>query len=179
MTTTKLIPGFSGFYKISKRGTIWSCRKNTGARKEANQKGDIWKEMRVYKGTGGYLWIRLRQDGISVLRTIHSLLLETFVGPCPKGMYCRHKDGGRSNNSLSNLEWNTPKVNMDDKLRHGTGMAAQHHCNAKLTNKDVQQMRQLFRTGEYSQKELAKMFNISFQSVNGIVHYKTWKRYSR
>lgn len=45
-------------------------------------------------------------------RSVGELVLETFVGPKPKGMKCIHLDGDLENNRLDNLVWG-PK---DDAL---------------------------------------------------------------
>jgi hypothetical protein len=50
---------------------------------------------------------------------VHTLILETFVGPRPKGMKALHDpDPDRSNNRLSNLRWGTTSDNMRDAIRH-------------------------------------------------------------
>jgi hypothetical protein len=51
---------------------------------------------------------------------IHRMVLETFDGPCPPDMECRHLDGDRTNNRLTNLMWGTKRENLDDRIRHGT-----------------------------------------------------------
>lgn len=48
------------------------------------------------------------------------LVLETFVGSCPKGMICCHKDGDGTNNNIKNLYWGTYKENAEDSIKHGT-----------------------------------------------------------
>jgi hypothetical protein len=51
---------------------------------------------------------------------VHRLVMFIFVGPCPEGHECRHLDGDRTNNRLTNLEWGTPEQNGEDKVLHGT-----------------------------------------------------------
>lgn len=53
-------------------------------------------------------------------RTVHSLVAETFIGPCPIGQEVRHKDGDRSNPKLENLIYGTRAQNMEDARQHGT-----------------------------------------------------------
>ena len=53
---------------------------------------------------------------------IHRLVLEAFVGPCPEGKECNHKNHERDDNELTNLEWVTRSENnkhrrMTDKWR--------------------------------------------------------------
>ena len=70
--------------------------------------GRIWSEKRkIYLKPDikkdGYLRVTLCQHGKTSRKYIHRLVLETFVGPCPLGMQCRHLDGNRSNNEVDNL----------------------------------------------------------------------------
>lgn len=64
----------------------------------------------------GYLQVWLR----GVHRTMHSLVMEAFVGPRPEGMQVCHNDGNRENNRLSNLRYDTPSANAADRYLHGT-----------------------------------------------------------
>lgn len=60
--------------------------------------------------------------------TVHTLALQSFVGPRPHGFEGRHWDGDPANNSLGNLLWGTPKENRADMTRHG------HDHNARKTH---------------------------------------------
>lgn len=51
---------------------------------------------------------------------VHILVLNAFVGPCPKDMEGCHNDGDPLNNRLGNLRWDTHAGNVDDSIRHGT-----------------------------------------------------------
>lgn len=88
------------------------------------------KQLRYSYTDDGYQRVRLlgaagEQRDISV----HKLVLETFVGPRPEGMECRHLDGNKLNNRLENLCWGTPSENSYDRVRHGTHpMANKTHC---------------------------------------------------
>lgn len=46
---------------------------------------------------------------------VHRLVLEAFIGECPEGMECDHKDRNRSNNRLENLHWVTQQHNRGRK----------------------------------------------------------------
>lgn len=70
-------------------------------------------------GSHGYLQVQLRRGNV---RTVHSLVLEAFVGPRPAGKEVCHGDGDKMNCALSNLRWDFPKGNADDKRKHGTAL---------------------------------------------------------
>jgi HNH endonuclease/NUMOD4 motif len=59
----------------------------------------------------GYVRVRIATKQIFV----HRLVLEAFVGECPKGMVTIHKNGDRTDNRLANLKWGYAKNNIHDK----------------------------------------------------------------
>lgn len=94
-------------------------------------------------GSHGYLQTQLRRGNV---RTVHSLVLEAHVGPCPQGMESRHLDGNKLNCRLDNLCWGTPKQNGKDKIRHGTAhsgarkAAASRERNSDMAYHTVDEM---------------------------------------
>jgi hypothetical protein len=52
--------------------------------------------------------------GHGVARTVHTLVLEAFVGQCPSGLEGCHQNGVAWDNRLSNLRWDTHESNMAD-----------------------------------------------------------------
>lgn len=45
----------------------------------------------------------------------------------------------------------------------------------KLTSNEVQLIREYWHTGNYTQQEIASMFNVTQSAISGIVHNKRWK----
>lgn len=77
----------------------------------------------------GYLLVAVKVDGKQRRFRVHRLVLEAFVGPCPDGKECCHRDGDPTNNSLGNLYWGTHGQNMNDQVRHGTHtLASANEC---------------------------------------------------
>lgn len=171
---SKLIPGYSGFYRADIYGNIWSCRVVGGHPIIPNRKGK-WKKMNpslVTGKKGDHLVVNLGTRPILV----HRLVLEAFVGPCPSGMECRHfPDRTRSNNNLSNLQWGTPTQNNHDKVFHGTDNRGERCGSAKLTWRLVRKLRRLYSTGMYSYKDLARMFKmVDWSTIADAVRGRTW-----
>lgn len=154
----KPIPKFPG-YQITKDGEVWS---------EPNHCHS--KNKRLKPGlSGSYLTVSLGKQGKQCTRRIHCLVLETYVGPCPDGLECRHLDGNSVNNRLTNLCWGTRSENHYDAVRHGTCP----HC--KLIEEQVKLIFNTYHDGAYSQKELAEYFNVDIHSINMIINKRTWK----
>lgn len=173
----KKIPSFSD-YLISDKGIVYSIaeRANRGRPKEP--------VIKAYFMCWGYKAIHLVRNGKSYKRYIHRLLLETFVGPCPKNKQCRHLDGNKLNLNLSNLKWGTRRENQHDRMKHGTANYGETHGMTKLTNTDVLQIRKLGKEankhtrkidngGNY--REIAKKFSIAPSTVGAIVQGRAWK----
>ena len=67
----------------------------------------------------GYLFVNLSQNSEVDVRSVHQLVLEAFVGPCPAGKQAHHIDGDKSNNRLDNLKWVTPSENHECAYQDG------------------------------------------------------------
>lgn len=93
----KKIPNFPK-YSVTDDGRVWS---NTSG-----------KWLSPTRDAYGYLQIGLFKNGKKNTRKIHRLVLEAYVGPCPDGMECLHKNGNSSDNRLANLKWGTHAENM-------------------------------------------------------------------
>jgi DNA invertase Pin-like site-specific DNA recombinase len=52
---------------------------------------------------------------------------------------------------------------------------AQHH-NAKLTNKKVRRIRERYDAGRVSQRELARQYHVSGQTIWLVVNNKSWTK---
>ena len=64
----------------------------------------------------GYLAYHLRVNKKSFHRTGHRLVAETFLG-YEKELQVNHKDGDKTNNNITNLEWVTASENISHSFR--------------------------------------------------------------
>ena len=158
----KSIPGYPD-YSITKDGKVWSHLRR------------IWRRLKLDRD--GYFQVDLRRGRRRIFSGVHRLVLQTFVGPCPKGMQCRHLNGIRTDNSLENLCWGTLKENMRDRELHGNTFHAQgeKHGASKLTEQDVRMIIYMYRTGLFLQREIAEIYKIGRELVSKIVLGKRWK----
>ena len=161
----KQIPKFPK-YKITKDGKVWSVKNQIFL----SQKTTMY----------GYKEVSLCKLNIKYSKTIHRLVLETFVGPCPGGMACCHNNGIRTDNRLSNLRWDTYKNNELDKIKHGTAIRGEQRHNAKLTEQDILLIKNVYSKEingyrRWNQCQLAKKFNVTQANISAIVNKKSWK----
>lgn len=96
----------------------------------------------------GYPTVSLRRGGKTKRITIHRIVAEAFLGPCPPGLEVCHLDGNRSNNVASNLRYDTRKNNLADRENHGTSQRGERNPSAKLTDEQAEDIRRRRKAGE-------------------------------
>ncbi len=133
METWRPVVGFED-YEVSDQGRVRSLPRDLPARagKTRRVKGKILSPSRA--GEWGHVKVAL---GRGHQRTVHLIVLDAFVGPCPEGMECRHLNGIPDDNRLENLRWGTKLENAADKARHGTSSVGERNGMAKLTERQV------------------------------------------
>lgn len=82
-------------YKVSTLGRVWSI-----------QRGKFLKPLK----SNDYLAVKLYRRGKFKVIMLGTLVLETFVGPCPEGYIAKHLNGDNTDNRLINLEWQQRKM---------------------------------------------------------------------
>src|SRR5258708_15747472 len=156
----------------------------------AENAGFIWSdksgELRQLKGkTGGtnkYLFVILRRNGKGITRTVHSLILETFVSERPYGCVARHGPKGSICNARDNLSWGTPGQNEQDKRRDRTLPMGESHYNHRLNSLQVRIIQKAY--GFHGKNgltcpDLAEIFDVCRQTIHDIVRGRNWKHISR
>jgi len=141
---------------------------------EVSESGIIKKNNKISKST-------LRHDGYHVIsvggrgapiRRVSRLVLETFIGECPKGMECRHLDGNSQNNNLNNLKWGTREEQIADQKKHGTFSPppifyGKDNLAFKFGKKIRRKVVSLIKQG-YEHREVAAIVGMSKTSVTRI-----------
>lgn len=166
---------FSG-YQVSNVGRVRSID-----RKVKRSDGIIQK----YKGkilkqrirTDGYPVVTLSLNGGRKHISVHRLMMLSF---CPTGnqskMDVNHKNGIKVDNTLRNLEWMTRKQNIrhafKNKINENKG---EKHYMAKLNQKKVDEIRELYSSGSHSYSSLAKKYNVHTMTVAAIITKRTWR----
>ena len=153
-------------YAVTKDGRVWS-------KPRIDRLGRKWKGRWLTLSDGGRGYLFVHFYGVNP-QPVHRLMLNTFIGPRPDGMLCRHLDGDKHNNHISNLCWGTGKENQHDQLKHGTDCQGIKHPMVKLKEEQVRVIFHAYHDGYYTQRELAKAFGISQCHVGCIVRKESW-----
>lgn len=139
-------------YKVSKCGRVWSTKSSKFLKP--------WERK-------GYLLVKLSGNGVEKTVSVHRLMLETFIGDCPKGFEALHLNGKSKDNRLENLKWGSPLENSSHKIKHGT-------LPSKLNLSQIPKIKKLAK--EKSQCEVAEMYGVNQSQISRIVNGHTWKR---
>lgn len=107
---------------------------------------------------------------------LNNLVATTFI-PNPNKLPCsNHKDGNKTNNHISNLEWLSYSDNQIHAIKLGLKQdIGENNIHSKLTEKEVIEIRRLYSNGEIGYKKLAKIFKVKACTISQIVRGKSWK----
>ncbi len=72
----------------------------------------------------------------------------------------------------NHLYWGSQKQNAQDSIAHGTMVRGERSPKSKLTEYDVRKIRVL--SNGLNQRQLAKMFGVRYQSIQGILNGTNW-----
>lgn len=129
----------------------------------------------IKPANGKYRRATLCRDGVCYRRTISRIMLEAFVGPPPSRFHqAAHNDGNPHNDVISNLRWATPKENSGDRVLHGTLRQGERHGRAKLSAKQVQEIKSRCLAGQ-KKATLAREFCVCQATISYIALGITWR----
>lgn len=104
--------------------------------------------------------------------------MAAFVGECPPKLQVNHKDGQRSNNALSNLEYVTCSENHKHAYavlgRKKTITKGEKNGRAKLNIAQVEEIRRMYARGGISQQKIADQYGVNQTMIGFIVRKANW-----
>ena len=135
------------------------------------------KKMKSRINDNGYEIIGLKIDGKSTTKRIHRMIAEMYIENPNNYPIINHKDGNKLNNHISNLEWCSYSHNLkhsyDNNLRQAAPKKGSENNMAKLTEKQVLEIRKLF--DKHTIKEISEMYGVSKSCIKQIKHHRTWR----
>lgn len=166
------IKGYEGHYQISNYGRIKSYKNGPhGLRTKV-------KFLTPAIATRGYYFNYLCLCGKPKAFRINRLVAEHFIPNPENKLQVNHLDGNKLNNLYTNLEWVTQSENIQhaiNVLHIQFGDKGENHSNHKLTNKQVKEIRDLYKAKIYTYKTMGKLYGISTSNIKNIVCNKIWK----
>ena len=110
---SKYIEGTDGKYIIFEDGRVWNTKRN--------------RLLKVQVDKAGYCRVSINCKG----KMVHRLVAEAFIDNPDNKPQVNHKDAVKSNNHISNLEWVTPKENMQHVKKNRLNPRAAWCCIVK------------------------------------------------
>ena len=104
----------------------------------------------------------------------HSMVCAAFHGPRPPGKQVAHYNDQKLDNRATNLRWATPPEQGEDMIRNDRSPRGERNPSAKLTAEDVREIRQLYASGEHSQRGLARMFGVTQGAIFQMIRRGHW-----
>lgn len=141
------------------------------------QPGRVLRFQRGWGARCGYHSVMLRDNPRAKWFLVHHLVAHAFVGEPPfAGAIINHKNGVKTDNRPSNLEWTDRAGNNRHAGRHDLVSFGEDHCFAKLTTRAVEWARERYDRGGVTCRELADAAGVSHASMYAALIGKTWRR---
>ena len=171
---TKPVKGYEGIYSITANGRIYSEPRMVRRGKTEVFLEGSWCKVRK-PGKDGYRRFRSSVDGDHVDFLVHRMVAEAWI-PNPKKLpQINHKDCNKLNNHYSNLEWCDGKHNIAHGVKNALFPYGINSYNAKLTEKQVRQIRGMFKLG-ITHSVIGGIFGINPVTVGHIKAGRSWRR---
>lgn len=133
------------------------------------------RNKKVHLSGNGYYHLSLKGRKI----TVHSIIAFVKFGERIIGYQVNHINGIKTDNRPENLEVVTSSENAKHAFKLGLsnpgGVYGEKHGQAKLTVKDVREIRLLLKRGK-TQSEIAKMYGVSRSAIKQIKNGVNWRK---
>ena len=191
------ISGYKNLYAITADGKVWSYPKTN---KYVKHLKGSWLKKTIDRG---YEYVSLHKNGKQKKMAVHRLMCLTFYGIHEGKPHVNHIDGVKTNNSIENLEWCTPKENCQHAWDNGLSSISEKvralsrekmkkwnnsergkkHCSKngkakrKLSKEIVVEIFKKNKKGR-SAYSLAKEYPVSKPTILKIIRKETYKEFT-
>ncbi len=184
----KNVPGYEGFYMASNKGRVHSLNRRIPTKRESHPFLIVSGKILSPKiDKDGYLHVVLCKNSFHKHMRVHKIIALTFIENPNNYLEINHKNNIRCDNRVENLEWATNRMNQFQKWKTFPKKQIKYKTNrkislqssvghaSKLTVEKVREMKNLYISGNYTQEELGKKYNVSTSHVSGILANRNWK----
>ncbi len=151
-----------------------------------NKFEDVWKYIDKKSNIECWEWTRsLNTQGYGQMNVggnpylAHRIVYELTYNQIPYKLCVLHSCDNPKCCNPEHLFIGSRDDNNKDKKNKGRSYHPNHkgelNQTSKLTCKDIKEIRNLYSTGKYTQKELGNMFGVVRQNIGKIINHKRWK----
>jgi hypothetical protein len=161
------VKGYEGRYQVSDSGLVRSL----------NYRGvkGVIKELVLTNDKKGYMNVPLTigHNGTTQFK-VHRLVAQAFLPNPDKLPQVNHKNGIKADNRVENLEWISNLENMRHSWASGLHKPkfGQENSNAKLSDKQVQEIQSKYTYGVIRQVDLAKEYGVHQTHIGRLIRKK-------
>jgi hypothetical protein len=163
----KVIPSFP-VYEASSLGRI---RRIPGTYTHGSH--SVKSCLKLILDQDGYKFFTASIGGVGYPLRVHRAVAEAFIGPKPEGKEVNHIDSNKINNRPTNLEYLTPRENLDHKYRMGRCARGEKNGAARWTEDDVRRARELARSGMPHNK-ISDLLGMPSTTLHQAIHGLKW-----
>lgn len=137
---------------------------------KVNTAGDcwLWTGQTLHAGYGGFS-LNGKQS------KAHRVIYEVMNGPIPPGFVIRHTCDTPACVRPNHLLTGTAADNSRDMVERFRNLRGEAHPRAKLREKDVLAIRDWYRTGVTTHKEIAERYGVSAGLIGALLSGRIWK----
>ena len=166
------IPNYERYYKVTEYGQVISLprviknRLNTRTTKE--------RILKTHINIRGYECATLIIDNMRFHTVVHRLVAQAFVPNPFNKPFINHKNGIKTDNHYSNLEWCTQKENVKHSFTNGLQTnIGENNPKSQLTEILVKEIRNKYELGD-SIKSISMEYNVTWNTIAAVVKNRTW-----
>lgn len=168
----RAVRGYEGSYEVSDAGRVRTLDR-TITRSDGGKRRIAGRIRRAQLNPAGYSCVVLSLHGAGTTRTVHRLVAEAFILNPGRRPHINHINGVKTDNRAENLEWVTPKENVDHAIRIGlTDNTGAKNVRAVLT--EAQAAEALRLAGTTTRKRIAEALGVSLGCVRDVISGRTW-----
>lgn len=176
----KPIEGYEGLYEVSNLGDVRSIDRTVISKLGIPRR--LKSHTLIPSQNNGYLQVQLWKDNKPKTVGVHILVAKAFVEGYAPGLIVNHKDGNKSKNESTNLEWITQQENVQHAIDNNifsTVPLGEDRYNSILTEEIVRLIKLMKKQGRTLNQVVSTITHMGFlnpyNSIVGVWYGRTWK----
>jgi hypothetical protein len=143
----------------------------------------LWEKIKVKSKDECWEWVgSLYPGGYGIIKIncknyrTHRLAYELTYGPILNNLHVLHKCDNKKCCNPNHLFLGTHKDNMKDRDLKGRNgdIKGMKNPNHKLTIEQIYEIKRLYNSKKYTQRELGKLFGTHYNNIWKIINNKSW-----